>query len=232
MGMLDDISNRYGKVNHIDELPSTEAAQFDVTVTRTGANIAEVLPFPLFGAAALAAGLQGDIANYVASSSTSLVGLLFGTIFSQVTGEVLTIAANLSDAKKLQLEYKKGANQDYLTIQCSTAPYPQFVQSTFSDVFRLERIRMSISDTAQSSQFSNAITYQRKTIFGKEVKNNWNPSSFRRPDQFQSGIVDMDINLNVDKETSLWSSINASSGLVITYSLFVSRVSKFGAGAL
>ena len=221
--------NRSGFVAHMDDVNAgnNDVAQFDILITRNTANIAGVLPFPIFGAAALASGLQNDLANYLPNASTSLIALQYGDIYMDVTGEVPTIVPNLSEAKKLRLEYKNGANKDVVEITCNTIAYPEFVNSTVSDVFELSKIRMSLSDSTQSAQFSQSIKYARRTIFGKKTENSFAPSAFRTPDQFQSGIVDILVGAGVDKETALWGNILGVAGFTITLSLFVSKVSKF-----
>jgi len=216
-----------GAIKHVDQSTGeVEAAQFDIIVARDSVNINEFLPFPVFGISSLQAGLQQDIAGFL-PAGVSLVAIKFGINFSAAAGATLTNL--LGDSQKLILQFLAGAALDTITVTCSSTAYPQFVASTYSDVFRLTKIRYAISNVAITAQYSQQLTFQRKTIFGKLVQNTLTPSAFRKPDDFQTGIVDIDINADVDKETTIWSKISNTAGFSITLSVFVSRVSKFSA---
>lgn len=218
-------------INHLDpaNVPDgqIEAAQFDIIVTRLTAAIAEVLPFPLFGAATLESGLQQDVGNYLASSNTSLVGIQYGMAFIGSGDE--TITPVLSSSNKLRLQYKNGSDLDIIEITCTSVPYPQFVQSTFSDIFTLNKIRMTISDSSLVNQFSQQMVFTRKSIFGKFVSNPLTATAFSSPFQLRTDIVDVNVNDNVDKETAIWCKILATADFSITYSVFVQKYTKLSA---
>lgn len=207
-----------------------EAAQFDLIIKRDSANIGEYLPFPIFGAAALKSGLQTEIASYVPSSAVSLVAMQFGLEYQKNASG--TLPQLLSNATKLILQFYDGVVFDTVTITCTSVSYPSFVESTLSDVFRLRNIRYSISDTAQSDQYSQSLNFSKKTIFGKQVNNPLTPASFRSPSDFQTGIVDITVNADVDKETVIWHSIKNVSQFRITLSVFVSRTARFNSNLL
>lgn len=223
---LKDAAN--GGINHLD--PATvsdgvvEAAQFDVIVERLTANIAEVLPVPLFGAANLESGLQGDISNYLASSATSLVGIQYGNVFIGTGDE--TITANLTASNKLRLQYKNGNALDIIEVTCTSVPYPQFVISTFADIFTLSKLRVTISDATKVNQFSQRMVFTRKSIFGKAMQNPLGATAFSSPFQLRTDIVDVNVNDNIDKESTIWTGIIAEAAFQITYSVFVQRFVK------
>lgn len=207
-----------------------EAAQFDLIIRRDSANIGEYLPFPIFGAAALKSGLQTEIASYVPSSAISLVAVQFGLSYSKTATGTLT--ETLTNATKLILQFHDGVSADQVTITCTSVSYPSFVESTMSDVFRLKNIRYSISDVSQADQYSQTLFFTKKTIFGKNVSNSLTPASFRSPSDFQTGIVDITVNADVDKDTVIWHKIKNVSGFTITLSVFVSRTARFNSNVL
>lgn len=217
------------KLNHLDAPTMVEAAQFDLIITRVSANIAENLPVPVFGLVAIKAGLGQDISQYL-PAGTTLVAIQFGTTFSSTTGATLT--QDLANAQKLTLQFKNGANLDTITVTCSSTPYPQFAESTMSDVFRLSKIRYSISNTALTAQYSQQLIFKKKTIFGKVIENSLTPTAFRTPQDFQTGVVDIDVNADIDKETAIWTNILSSAGFSVTLSIFVSRSARLNGNIL
>ena len=216
-------------INHLDAPTIVEAAQFDIIITRVSANIAENLPIPIFGLVALKAGLGQDISQYL-PANTTLVAIQFGTTFSSGSGATLT--QDLANAQKLTLQYKNGQNLDTITVTCSSTPYPQFAESTMSDVFKLSKIRYSISNVALTAQYSQQLIFKKKTIFGKVIENSLTPTAFRTPQDFQTGVVDIDVNADVDKETAIWTNILSSVGFSVTLSIFVSRSARLNANVL
>ena len=225
---LQDAANN--GISHLDPAPAAindgavEAAQFDVIVHRLTANIAEVLPVPLFGAANLESGLQGDVQNYLASSATALVGIQYGNVFIGTGDE--TITPNLVSSNKLRLQFKNGADLDVIEITCTSVPYPQFVMSTFSDIFTLSKLRVTIGDATKTNQFSQRMVFTRKSIFGKAMQNPLGATAFSSPFQLRTDIVDVNVNDNVDKESTIWTGILAEVGFTVTYSVFVQRFVK------
>lgn len=222
-------------LRHLDEpvnrnAGAVEAAQFDIIVKRDSANIGEYLPFPIFGAGALESGLQQEYASYAPSSAIALVAIQFGMKFSKTaTG---TLVETLANAQKLVLQYHDGAAFDTITVTCTSASYPTFVNATISDVFRLKNIRYSISDITQTDQYSQTLFFTKNTIFGKDISNKLTPASFRSPQDMQTGIVDIQVNADVDKDTVLWHSIKNVSQFKITLSVFVSRTVRFNSNML
>lgn len=223
-------------ISHLDEQGApqmnvdngqVEAAQFDVIVKRLTANIDEVLPVPLFGAANLESGLQNSIGSYLESSATSLVAIQYGNVFISTGDETMT--PNLTASNKLRLQFKNGANLDIVEVTCTSVPYPQFVMSTFSDIFTLSKMRITISDGTKTEQFSNAMEFTRKSIFGKALQNPLGATAFSSPFQQRTDIIDVNISDNVDKESTVWTSIIPIEGFKVTYSIFVQRFSKLSA---
>lgn len=190
-----------------DNQPAS-AAQFDIVITRNSANIAQALPVILFGT-------QDALNGYRALVSGLLTG---GTVLTSVRyGE------NVSQPNALRFTYTNGGVSDTIDVSCPQYPYPSMLTSGITDLLKLSKIRYSISDTTQLSQFSNGHAIVQRTMFGKKSENTISIGAYKRPDQFQNGIIDVDGTFDVDKETGILMSINASAGFSVTWSMFVEK---------
>lgn len=184
------------------------AAQFDIVITRNSANIAETLPVVLFDPQDAANGYRAIVSGLLPA----------GTVLTSVRyGE------NLSQPNALRFTYTKGVDVDTIDVTCPQYPYPALLNSAITDLLRLSKIRYSISDTAQLSQFSNGHAIVQRTMFGKKSENALSIGAYKRPDQFQTGIIDVDGVFELDKETGILLSINASAGFSVTISSFVEK---------
>lgn len=160
------------------------AAMFTMKVQRNSVNIAGSLPVALFGT------LDSD-ANYQ-RFVTPPAGVTLAVSIGQVAGQ----------PNAARFTYTQGANVDTIDVTCQQAPYPSFLNSLSSDTLRMSKLRLSISDSTQQAQFSESIAVKTASLFGRQTQNTINPSSFKRPDQFQAGIIDLDGIYDVDKETA------------------------------
>lgn len=187
---------------------AVEAAIFDIVVTRLTANIVGVnLPFALFGAQHLQNQYNG--------------------IIDSVNGAALTVSAGLigSAGNQVRFSYLVGGNTDVVTIECTSgAQYPAFLQALVAGKFRINKIRMSLSDSTQLTQLSRGFSYFDFSMFGKQTKNKLPISSFKSPEQLQNAIVDIPFVGEIDAESGFASDIIATAAFSVTYSVFVEKI--------
>lgn len=221
------------------------AAQFDLSVKITyidvtgAANIAySALPaglqtslrFPVFGNSDFAGGfklfkerfsigpetagtwafVQDGIAgrDNVPAPGAGTVTYAVGDLFIKFTA---TVAANAYEA--------------WVVLNCRQVAYGTLLSAISSDRFVINNIRYLIADSTKVNQYDNQIGILRQTLFGK-VSNDWvSPASFKKPEQFQTNVVDVPLRKGVDKETLLGSHINYDC-VDLTWSVFVMTVNK------
>ena len=185
-----------------------EAAIFDIVVSRNTATLAGTeLPFALFGSQHVDSQYDGIIAT--------------------VNGATLTVANGIIGAagNTTQFSYNIGANTDVVTIECTSGTtYPSFLRALDAGSFRINKIRMQLSDNSQLTQFAQEFAFFDYSMFGKQVKNKLSVSSFKDPNQFQSGIVDIPFSGEIDNESGFASKLIAVAGFSVTYSVFVEKI--------
>lgn len=191
------------------------SAQFSIKIVRNSANIAEILPVPLFGAI----DLQGKYAQ-------SLGGYM-------PAGVSLESVANINGV--LRFTYTDGTDTDTIDITCSQIAYASFVYSTLTDVMSIRAIRYKINSDAQLSNFSNQFTIVKKSLFGKKDSDDINVTSYQDPTQFLKDVIDIgdvrnvaSVVTSVDKETSIVVGMNAGA-FSIELSTFVAKFNKLNA---
>lgn len=186
------------------------AATFEITVTRLSANIAEDLPFVLFG--------SQDACNGYRNIIPQLLGA--GTVLTSV---LIGEPGGAANANRALFTYTNGANVDTIAVESSTYPYPSLLNSTNVDLLKLNKVRESLSNAALTRQFSLPLIATVNSPFGKGETNRITPSMFVRPDQFQAGIVDLDAVFRIDKETCIVGKIINTAAFVVTFSSFVEK---------
>lgn len=186
------------------------AATFNITVTRDSVNIAEDLPFVLFG--------PQDYQNGYRNIIGGIIPLGAGTVLTSVRGGESDSLPN-----SVVFTYTNGANVDTVTVACGTYPYPSFLASTLNDLLRLSKMRLSLSNATLTRQYDLDIVTVSNSPFGKGVTNRVTPSTFKSPEQFQSGIVDLDAVFEVDKETSVAGRIINTAGFTVGIPMFVEK---------
>lgn len=188
------------------------AANFGITVTRLTAAIAgESLPFVIFGSQDYQNGYREVIQGQLAA----------GTVLTSVLGGETN---GLPD--RVQFTYTKGANVDIVEVKSGTYPYPALLNSTNVDLMRMSKIRMELSDNTQAAQFREDLMTVNNSPFGKSGRNRISATAFRRPDQYQNGIVDIDAVIDIDKETGIYSKILPVAGFGVTFNSFVQKFER------
>jgi len=183
------------------------AAQFDLVVTRDSANIAGALPFVLFGAQDAENGYRQVIDN-----------LTGGTVLTRVRyGE------NAGFPSSLVFTFTNAAFVDTVTVTCNQFPYPSFLAAMGTDMFKMSKIRYSLSDASQLTQFNQSFEFKVRSMFGKKSADSVSIGAYKDPRQYQNGIIDVDGIFDMDKETSILSSIIGVAGFSVTISAFIEK---------
>jgi hypothetical protein len=184
------------------------AANFGITVIRDTAALAVPLPFVLFG--------QQDSKN----GYRQLLGGLLPTGITLVSVE---IGEDAGQPNAAVFTYTDGTDTDTVTVVSNTYPYPSLLEASGSDQMRMSKIRLELSDSTKSAQFREDIKTKSNSPFGKNTENSINATAFRRPDQYQNGIVDLDAVFDIDKETSIISKILPVVAFEYTWNSFVEK---------
>lgn len=184
------------------------AAQFTIQVKRVSANIAGALPVMLFSPIDLINGYRKVLQGYI-KPGAALTSVRYGE--------------NESLPNTVEFTYTEGVDVDTIEVTCPTAPYPMFLQSLITDMFRINKIRISLSDPAQISQFANEMMFQTGSMFGLASQNPVVPDNFRSPQQYQAGIVDVDVDASIDKQTGLIIPVNSVAGLQVSVNFFAPK---------
>ena len=186
------------------------AAQFQFSVKRITATIAEDLPFVIFGSQDAQNGYRNIIPSLLPA----------GVVLTSVEiGEV----AGAANANRALFTYTQGANVDTIEVTSSTYSYPSLLNSTNADLLKLSKIRMELSNSTLTRQFNLELASYANSPFGKGEQNRVTPASYKRPDQYQNGIVDMDIIFRIDKETSMVGKLINTTGFQVDYNCFVEK---------
>lgn len=198
-----------------------EQSSFAVKVTRLTAALAQSLPFAIFARQYLSVGYKGFIEIPSGLTLTVRSGIF------QNAGE------NPANYCKTQFIYTDGVDTDIIEVETSAAsPYPALLEATISDVFKLSKMRISLSDATAVTQFSTDLRVAQKSIFGKAASNEIDQASYKDPAQFQNGIIDIPIQAGIDKETGILGQIIDEVAFTVTFSLFVSRTRRFNKNLL
>lgn len=185
-------------------------AQFDITAKRLTANIPQDLPFVLFGFLDFQSSYNG-ILNTLASGLTLVVD---GGVHD---GQPEKVRFIFTDAF---------ANTDTIEITCNQTSYPTFLFGTSDDYFRLFKIRYSISDVLAQDQFAKECKVINRTMFGLKNENSISITASKSPEQFQSTIVDLNYEIEVDKQTNIKHILRQQANFSVTFSMFVEKFNR------
>jgi|688.fasta_scaffold27357_11 hypothetical protein len=187
------------------------AAQFNITVTRNSNTIPQTLPVAIFGAADINNG-YANILNANLGAGTTITSVAMGTANGTAQGNNVVIT------------YLNGANSDTVTISSDTYPYTSLLDATRTDMFKMSKVRYSISDATQLAQFNQQFNFISNSMFGTRSSNNVSIGAYRSPDQFQAAIIDLNGEFDIDKETSIQTGIIQTAGIFsFTISAFVQK---------
>lgn len=90
-----------------------------------------------------------------------------------------------------------------VVLSCAQVGYGTLLESISSDRFVINMIRYNLPDVEKVAQFSEQIKIIKQTLFGKISSDDISPASFRTPQQYRDGIVDIPLEKGIDKESVL-----------------------------
>ena len=230
----DPIMNFYDEHNYDSKNPYSQftpsndfQVDFSIAVSndQSGSTKTEVNPIlinlfnPLFGAMfgttdPLLAGFNNGVSTgVVGGASASNLTTYFNSAGALVFGMVNTTS--------------RAANGlTIATIQPSTCSMLQFLLALRTTPLRATLIRYSVTNAAQ---FNNAISIQKRTLFGGNISNTVTTSGNKTPYQNQVLITDIPIKEIVDQQTGWYWQVNASE-TAETFSVWFSDAKKVASG--
>lgn len=220
------IKDRFDKLNHVGGTVDAKVqpggaftAQYDIVVTRNTSNIVNNLDIAVLGFTEILSGYQGFIAPVTG-----------GTV--DVTGGIYN---SLPD--RYRFTHVSGILTDTIDITSPTHVYPSLLQSTGFDLYRINNIRYTVSDTTiADTQFNNTFQFKKRSVFGVESTNPISVTSFKNPMNNQNNVIDIPINMVFDKETAIVMSMAPESDtdtpFEVTLSFFVTMYSKYDSSKL
>lgn len=200
------------------------AAQFDISVVRTGQVVTTPLPFVLFAAQDAESGYVDRIAPLIPPGG----GV---TSFEVKFGANGNGAAPFDNVQKtLRIVYNTATTPDIIDVTCNMVAYPALLKSMQVDVFRASRLRYFVDAVIGEGQYLNPLIFERVNMYGLSKRNTLSPKSYLDPKQFQQLVRDVDGSFTIDKEcgisglvnNTLNTSVNKAGG--VTFSMFIEQL--------
>lgn len=199
---LDSLDNRASKDVDLSERGKsgkTEAANFTLAVTRvsniaTGPSYAGPLPFAMFGSSQAINGYR-RLLNGLIPTGVTLNAVLRGEYNGQPEAVVFWYLNPTT------------LGQDYIRVTCPQVPYPQLLEAAYTDNFKASKLRYTLTDPTQVQQYNQPFNIYRTSMFGRQTSDSLDVATYRKPNDFQQGIVDLEGSLNIDKEIAIVSAI-------------------------
>jgi len=182
------------------------AAVFTINVTRQSATIAQTLPVPIFG---------------VLDQESDWIEIMGQFL---VAGTTYTVARN-ADRKSLDFTYVNGGNDDIITVSVEEAPYVNLLIAGLDMVFRMQQIKMSISDVANQTQFQQAVNIFNRSPFGHNESDKFTPNQYKTDLQNQNDIRTINQLIDIDKQRTILVKMIAVAGS-ISFDTFIQAYEK------
>lgn len=113
-------------------------------------------------------------------------------------------------------------------LRCQQVAYGTLLESLSSDTFKTNMIRY-ITDTTLTKQFANPIEIFTISLFGKFSNDSTNPNSFKLPEQFQNGIIDVPLKKGFTKHQALGTFVTFDV-TNFSWQIFVPEFNRVGMG--
>jgi len=107
-------------------------------------------------------------------------------------------------------------NDGSTTISCTTIPYRALMKYLGSMAFRITRMRINYSNTAQ---IANDFILTKQNFLGKKESNTLSVDPSYSPFQQQSLIVDVNVSIPIDKERGILYHVNAGQTVTINMAI-------------
>lgn len=212
----------------------TEAAGVYTAIASGGldGSLQNLLPVFLFGTADFAGGYKNLIQKFPVNGWTYGRPFIFGA--DEPDAAYDANVTNLLQRGDLVIPFTATVGPTnfvgLVRVRCKSVAYGTLLDASGSDRFVINMLRYVVDQTA-TSQYSEQINIVTQSLFGKGAEDFVSPNSYKIPEQFQNGIVDIRIRVPVDKHKSLASYVeyDATDNSPITWSIFVSAVAKLNA---
>jgi hypothetical protein len=110
-------------------------------------------------------------------------------------------------------------------VRCNQVAYGTLLDAISSDRFLINMIRYVLDDTTKTAQFGQNINFCKQSLFGKFNLDYLSPNSYKKPEQYQIGIIDVPAKWGIDKQKALATFVYFDC-VGMTWSIFVDMVSK------
>ena len=112
-------------------------------------------------------------------------------------------------------------------IRCTQVAYGTLLDALNSDRFIINMLRYIMSDTTAVGldQYNNNVGIIKQSLFGKMDQDFVSPTSFKMPEQFQAGIIDIPLEKGVDKQVELATYVEYDV-TEVQWSIFVNYLEK------
>lgn len=186
------------------------AAMFDLTITRNTNDINADLPIPFWGALDYESNYIEVISSYlpsgVALSNDGLPGIV-----------------KSPSGKGLRFYFTQGDNVDSIDVECSQVPYVNLLRASQGSLIKMQQNKMTISNVAVQTQFSNSVYIYRNSLFGKDSTDSFTPNQFKSDLQNQNDIRTITTTYTVDQETSMVFLVKPVEGFQIGWTSYVEQ---------
>jgi hypothetical protein len=197
--------------------------QFTVSILTTYYTVSGGV-YTNIAAASLAASLKTKVAAFIFGHSDFASGFAKGQSLLPVTvwdyeqpqiytgvGSVSTsfgvvdgnVRANLQlgDLVQVFTAITPGPVNTAAIVVCrlQNGQYSNMLDSLGSDVFTINKLRYQLTDNTLLGQFSNPIQLINQSLFGASKTDNVTPTSYKQPQQYQAGIIDIGITQTFSK---------------------------------
>lgn len=157
---------------------------FDLVITRLTSRLAIDLPIMLFAPIYRECGYTPFINEFLPAG-------IFCTIAPSVGGGIL-------------FNFTDGTLTDQVVIVCNQTPYSSMLSAILGgDKIVTSKTRYKIAKNSYTIQYDRKVQVQSKSIFGSKNATDITINSYIEPTQFQSGIVDVKVEMPFDREIGL-----------------------------
>ena len=95
----------------------------------------------------------------------------------------------------------------YITYNCTKIPYIDLLEYFVSEHYYLKNLKYISTDT---SQYQNPLIFLKQSIFGDTKQVSVNPLLYKNPENFQTLIIDLPTELNINQKYEICTNVNYS----------------------
>lgn len=171
----------------------------------------------LFGQSDLASGYAKATQQFPVNTWSYGIPFVYGRDYARSFFSAIdaTVIAQLRKGDiVLPFYYDAATNYvGFVIITCQSVGMATLVDALSSDRFWINKLRYQLPDTsaARLLQFDNSLKFLVQSLFGLYSENEIEPTANKSPNQFQDGIIDLNIAQGMDKNVILATYINSDS---------------------